>query len=112
MLRLVAIAICVLGAAACGDEEVGNEGVVVGGSCAGNGDCEFRCETGGDFPLGTCTRPCLIDDDCPSGSACIDKDGGMCLLSCSVPTDCRPGYNCEGKTNNGHGGDSLVCIAN
>ena len=110
MLRLIAIALCVLGLAACGDEEVGNEGVVVGGSCDGPGDCEFRCETGGDFPGGTCTRPCNVDDDCPDDSACISTNGGICLQLCATPSNCRPGYNCEGKTNNGHGGDSLVCI--
>lgn len=110
MLRLISVAIMVL-ATACGGDGVGNEGSVVGGSCTGNGDCEFRCQTGGDFPKGTCVKPCNTDDDCPGGTNCINKDGGICLLTCRVPADCRGGYTCKGEENRGHGGDSLVCIA-
>ena len=95
--------------AACGSG-VGSEGETVGGPCTTTADCEQRCLTGGDFPQGTCTISCSSDADCPDGSHCIDKQGGVCLLSCSLPSDCRGGYNCEGETNQGHGGDSLVCI--
>lgn len=95
--------------AACGGDDVGNDGRLVGGPCASSGDCEYRCELDGDFPQGTCTRPCLTDGDCPDGTFCINKNGGICLLGCQVPADCRGGYNCLGKENRGHGGDSLVC---
>lgn len=94
----------------CGGDGVGLDGDLVGGACTGPADCEYRCETGGDFPQGTCVKPCNVDADCPDGTYCIEKEGGICLLGCDVPSDCRGGYNCEGQTNRGHGGDSLVCI--
>jgi hypothetical protein len=93
-----------------GDGGVGRDGPVVGGPCAGASDCEFRCEMGGDFPQGTCVKPCNTDNDCPDNSFCINREGGICLLGCREPSDCRGGYNCEGQENRGHGGDSLVCI--
>ncbi len=108
MLRLTSI-LMVFAFACGGDDSVGKSGGVVGGPCASNGDCEFRCEIGGDFPQGTCIKPCNTDNDCPDGSACINKDGGICMLACREPADCRGGYNCVGKENRGTGGDSLVC---
>jgi|MudIll2142460700_1097286.scaffolds.fasta_scaffold05998_2 hypothetical protein len=111
MLRLTSILMLMMFAFACGDDGVGHGGDVVGGPCVSPGDCAFRCETGGDFPQGTCIKPCNTDGDCPDGTNCINQDGGICLLSCGQPADCRGGYNCLGKENRGHGGDSLVCIA-
>lgn len=108
MTRAVLI-VMTLAATACGSDNVGVNGGLVGGPCAANADCEYRCELGGDFPQGTCVKPCNTDDDCPGGSSCINKEGGICLLACEVPADCRGGYNCEGKENRGTGGDSLVC---
>ena len=95
--------------AACGGDDVGNDGATVGGPCVDAADCESRCLVGGDFPQGTCSLACNTDNDCPDGTFCIDAEGGVCLLGCALPADCRGGYNCEGKTNRGHGGDSLVC---
>lgn len=95
---------CVLG------DDVGNQGDYVGGSCSDDRDCDEQCVEGGDFPDGTCTVACNDDGDCPSGTNCIDKKGGVCLLTCDTPSDCRGGYTCKGEKNNGHGGDSLVCI--
>lgn len=109
MLRLVSI-VAFMVLAACGPDEVGTEGALVGGACRDSGDCDQRCQTGADYPQGTCTVACNSDADCPDSSHCIDKEGGICLLACQIPSDCRGGYNCEGKTNRGHGGDSLVCI--
>lgn len=105
MSRLVVIMFLV----ACGGDGVGKGGDVVGGPCASNGDCEFRCELGGDYPQGTCVKPCNTDNDCPDGTYCINTNGGICLLACTTPSDCRGGYTCEGKENRTHGGDSLVC---
>ena len=110
MLRLLPIALMVIAFACGGRGGVGHEGAVVGGPCDGPGDCEYRCEMGGDFPQGTCVKPCNVDGDCPGGSHCINREGGICLLACDVPSDCRGGYNCEGEENRGTGGDSLVCI--
>ncbi len=98
-----------LGLAGCGDD-VGGDGELVGAPCAARADCAERCVTGGDFPQGVCSASCSTDDDCPSGTRCIDKEGGICLLACDRPADCRGGYTCKGVTNQGHGGDSLVCI--
>jgi len=95
---------------ACGDDDVGFDGDRVGGACRDDRDCEFRCQEGGDFPQGTCTLPCNVDEDCPFGTYCVEKEGGLCLLGCDVPADCRDGYTCKGIENRGHGGDSLVCI--
>ncbi|MDX2092101.1 MAG: hypothetical protein SFX73_29825 [Kofleriaceae bacterium] len=110
MLRTMCALSVLVAIVGCGGEAVGTNGSLVGGPCAGNADCEYRCELGGDFPQGTCVRPCNVDADCPDGTYCVDKEGGICLLGCEVPADCRGGYNCEGQRNRGHGGDSLVCI--
>lgn len=109
MSRLVLICIVLVAASACGGDGVGNGGDVVGGPCASSGDCEHRCQLGDDYPQGTCVKPCTTDEQCPDGTHCINTEGGICLLSCDVPADCRGGYNCAGKENRGHGGDSLVC---
>jgi len=111
-MRRLLLALMMMGLAfACGGPDgVGTDGPLVGGPCQSNGDCDFRCQQGGDFPQGTCVKPCNTDNDCPGGAFCINQDGGICLLACERPDDCRGGYNCEGKENRGHGGDSLVCI--
>jgi hypothetical protein len=95
--------------AACDTDDVGNDGTLVGGPCVTAAECQFRCETGGNYPQGTCTAPCNTDSDCPDGTHCINEEGGICLLACDVPADCRGGYNCMGRENRGTGGDSLVC---
>ncbi len=97
---------------ACGDDDegVGLNGGLVGGACRDHYDCAERCLGGGDFPSGTCSINCRDDRDCPSGTYCVERAGGVCLLSCERPSHCRPGYNCKAIDNAGHGGDSLVCI--
>jgi hypothetical protein len=94
----------------CGGDSVSTTGDLVGGSCGDDRDCEEDCVRTGDFPEGMCTVVCSVDEHCPSGTYCIDKEGGICALGCEVPGDCRPGYTCEGVNNRGHDGDSLVCI--
>ncbi len=108
-LGLVALAASLMLVASC-NRGVGTDGGLVGGACSVTSDCEERCLQGGDYPDGTCVTSCTTDEDCPGGSNCIKKEGGVCLLSCDVPSDCRSGYTCKGETNNGHGGDSLVCF--
>ena len=109
-LALLVLVLSAIAAPGCGDDDVGFEGDLVGGACDTSSDCQYRCEDGDSFPGGTCTLPCNIDDDCPRGTHCIDRDDGLCLLACDVPADCREGYDCEGEENRGTGGDSLVCI--
>jgi hypothetical protein len=95
MLRLITILSFMVLAFACGgDGGVGRDGPVVGGPCTSSGDCEFRCEMGGEFPQGTCIKPCNTDDDCPDNFL-HQPEGGICLLGCKT-VDCR-GYNCEGR---------------
>jgi hypothetical protein len=53
---------------------------------------------------------CRDDYDCPEGTACVDKSGGVCLLRCDVHRDCRPGYSCDDKSRKGAGGKVFVCI--
>jgi hypothetical protein len=106
-LRL-ALILAISALAAC-DDGVGFDGSLVGGPCIDSSQCDFRCETGGEYPQGMCTRPCNVDGDCPDDTFCINREGGICMLGCALPSDCRGGYNCEGRENRGHGGDSLVC---
>ncbi|HWO17736.1 MAG TPA: hypothetical protein VNO30_03135 [Kofleriaceae bacterium] len=107
-LRLVLV-LAITALAACGPDEVGNEGTLVGGACIDSRDCEFDCQRSGDYPQGTCTVPCDFDEDCPSGTFCIDTEGGVCLLGCDFPEDCRVGYTCKGRPSRGRGGEALVC---
>jgi hypothetical protein len=94
------------------DDGVGNDGRFIGGPCDGDRDCSSssRCVRGGDFPDGTCTISCRDDFDCPSGTACIDREGGICLLLCDFDRDCRPRYDCKPRSRRGHSGDATVCI--
>lgn len=110
---LCSISFLVLSAiAGCGSGGVGKSGDVVGGPCAGDGDCAGGsvCLVEGDFPGGTCTVRCTSQADCPNGSACVQENGGTCLLACSSNGDCRGEYMCEAKSNLGRSGESLVCI--
>jgi hypothetical protein len=93
-----------------GEDIVGNHGVLVGGPCGGDRDCDDVCLGGGDFPGGTCSVECRDDRDCPRGTACIDKKGGVCLLLCDRNADCRDGYKCDGQGRRGHSGQEYVCI--
>jgi hypothetical protein len=110
--RLVAYACTFLTAAAlglaCGG--VGNGSPLVGGSCDKDRDCEYECSKGGDFPDGTCTIGCDEDRECPGGTYCVDKDGGVCLLACGVDEDCRQDYSCKDTKRQGEKGDAAVCI--
>jgi hypothetical protein len=98
------------GARGCSHEQqVGHEGVLVGGPCLGNGDCSDLCLEGGRYPDGTCSTECENDDDCPDGTWCIDLDGGVCLLACSDDSGCRPAYECDSRDRKGTPGDVLAC---
>ncbi len=105
-LLAMALALSV-GAVACGGDSVGPTGVTVGGPCAAATDCDQTCLSA--WPDGTCVVSCDTDADCPDNTHCIDMNGGICLLACQSNADCRPGYECDGERNKGHGGDSLIC---
>lgn len=109
MVRFVLAALLSLVPVACHDE-VGNDSDLVGGSCRDNRDCVDRCVEGGDFPDGTCTVECRDDRDCPDNTWCVDKKGGVCLLSCDIDEHCRHDYKCKDTDREGAGGKVDVCI--
>ena len=90
---------------------VGREGRLVGGSCSAQEACDeaARCLQGGDFPDGTCAKPCETNADCPANTACVDMDGGVCLLTCRNDEDCRDEYDCE-EVDTPEGGEADVCL--
>ena len=96
---------------ACGDDDYAPY-AVVGGACRNSLDCApgAGCETGGDFPDGTCALPCRGHFDCPEFSACVDVRGGLCLPRCNNDLQCRPPYDCNDRKDRDGAGHSLVCI--
>ena len=109
---IIASSACSLLFAGCGNG-VGPEGKVVGGTCSASTVCAGGsfCLSGGDFPSGTCSVRCSkVDPSCPAGSTCVDKEGGVCLLTCGATIECRPGYQCKGKRRIDDSGEALVCI--
>ncbi|MBA2661513.1 MAG: hypothetical protein H0U74_04415 [Bradymonadaceae bacterium] len=84
----------------------------IGAPCKQNGDCPAggRCLTGGKYPGGTCSFACDSSRDCPQYTACIDRDGGVCLPMCHHINDCRPSYQCDDQKNRGQSGITYVCI--
>jgi hypothetical protein len=96
---------------ACHDDDAYLPYDVVGSECGRDIDCApgVQCEHGKEFGDGTCTFACRDHFDCPGGAACIDSNGGVCLVACYDDSYCRPGFHCKAKHNRAHGGDSLVC---
>ena len=96
--------------AACGDDEADIFSEDVGGPCRDNGECASGsyCEDGSDFPDGMCTRLCVVLEDCPVGSVCASKEGGLCMVECNADADCRGGYKCKDQDLE-DGGKALVC---
>ncbi|MEZ4366267.1 MAG: hypothetical protein R2939_08245 [Kofleriaceae bacterium] len=101
---------------ACGNDDVGKDGQVVGGSCTTSGGPSGTCAEGSrcvvdsDFPAGSCVKDCAAQADCPGGSACIQENGGICVLQCDDAGDCRDGYNCVEKSTLAPAGSDTVCL--
>lgn len=99
---------------ACGSDDVGPSGHVVGARCTADKDCAKRCLTGGEFPDGYCSQTCTTARDCPGGAACIGVEGaGVCMVTCHVANDCDgfgPGYLCSRGARQEGGEGVLVCI--
>ena len=95
----------------CGSD-IGPDGGYVGGACLGHSDCVdgARCLTGKHFPQGHCAPACDRDDACPGDAACVDREGGVCLLMCELNADCRGSYLCKGEDRAEGSGEVLVCI--
>jgi hypothetical protein len=85
----------------------------VGGGCSSASDCAQTGQDGGtviravclNTPGGYCSVPCNTagsDAGCPSGSMCAVYPSGSstnCIQLCTMQSDCRSGYNCNGITN-------------
>lgn len=117
LLRLfsfLAVLAVALPASCGGPDDVGASGLTVGGRCSADVDCRHRCLTGGDFPGGYCSVSCRDDRDCPEGTICGEKDGGVCLLACTLPADCHAlgsDYTCDAKGRKGiPDAKALVCV--
>ena len=101
--------------AACGDDDDEGPGDL-GLACDNDAQCQGRCVEGGDFPGGMCTFACGDDADCPAGSACVNREGGICGVTCEVHSNCEsfgfgPDYGCFETDREGAGGDVRVCRA-
>jgi hypothetical protein len=98
-LRALLVLLALL--AACGTDKR------VGDSCFDNDDCPSGSRPGQcavNLPMGYCTRGCLSDADCDSGSICANAAGGLaCAKSCTSAADCRvgEGYSCVGRSGPG-----------
>jgi hypothetical protein len=104
---------------ACGDDGrppgmAGNESTLVGGPCMNGSDCDKGlCEMRTSFPGGICTLSCGGSGDCPSGSSCAELDTGwVCLVDCTVATDCREQWTCQPVIEAGtdQGSMKTVCL--
>jgi hypothetical protein len=85
----------------------------LGAVCEDEGECEDRCLTGGRYPDGFCSLSCNGDGDCPDGAACVDREGGVCLFTCSDRADCQflgAEWRCRSQPEGGDGnGQVMVC---
>jgi hypothetical protein len=70
----------------------------IGDPCTQDNQCGPGgvCGLNPNFKDGYCTKSCMFDNDCPSGSHCGNKSGGVgeCLANCLSDNDCRDGYAC------------------
>jgi len=100
-----------LGVVACSaDSDVSR---ALGARCDRIDDCDERCLADDeDYPGGFCSVSCMADRDCPGGSRCVDKDGGVCLFECSGDPACEfldIGWQCKSKDAL-PSGEVMVCI--
>jgi hypothetical protein len=95
---------------ACND--VGGDGLTVGGDCSSDLDCNYMCVRGNDYPGGMCTLACASSSDCPSKTTCIDDEGGICAPECDGDGDCADygsGWKCGEMDVLGVSGTARVC---
>jgi hypothetical protein len=97
--------------AACQSSDVSRE---VGARCTEADECDERCLTSStDYPGGFCTIGCTSRDECPDGTTCADREGGVCLFQCSGNVGCGflgTGWRCtEADLRGGSGTKVMVC---
>src|SRR5690606_24431132 len=86
----------------------------LGSACGENADCRDRCVRGPEWPGGMCTFSCGDDQDCPGGTACVDRSGGVCAVVCETNDDCHGfGFpndgDCRDTDREGESGEVRVC---
>lgn len=108
---MLKLCLLVAALAACSSSEVSRE---LGAQCNDKSECDNRCLSGPEFPDGLCTNSCEKDLDCSSSTACIDKEGGVCLYRCSSAAECEflgAGWKCDTKDLREFDGQEVsVCI--
>lgn len=81
----------------------------IGDSCSSYSECDhgeggFCISEGNSFKDGYCSeRYCSSSSACPSGSHCYNASSGsgVCLEDCSGDFDCRSGYDCYDRDQDG-----------
>jgi hypothetical protein len=88
--------VALIAIAGCGGADVSRE---IGARCDRANECDDRClGPSGDFPDGFCTIDCSDNRDCPDDTACVTREGGVCLIVCLDTTDCEflgPTWTCH-----------------
>jgi hypothetical protein len=87
----------------------------LGARCEMHDECDDRCLTGPEFPLGMCSESCDRDSACPEGASCADVEGGVCLFACRDDDGCAflgAGWTCRSEPERGAqpGDEVTVCI--
>lgn len=99
--------------AACQSSDVSRE---VGARCDKDTECDERCLVSSPgYPGGFCTIACDTRADCPGGSTCADREGGVCLFTCNGDRDCTflgTGWRCDAADLRGAGIKVNVCRGN
>jgi hypothetical protein len=103
--------VCVLAAAACGDDDAGTEAdrLGVGAECESDDDCLQSTRDGGisqqclrQFKGGYCgIEDCTRHEDCPEHSACVAHDDGTnyCFRLCADKPECNLNRSLENEAN-------------
>ncbi|HEY0476286.1 MAG TPA: hypothetical protein VGD37_02125 [Kofleriaceae bacterium] len=95
---------------ACQHSDVSRE---IGARCDSASECDERClGPGNTYPGGFCSIACGGRDECPGATTCADRDGGVCLFTCQVETDCTflgTGWHCTSADLRGGGIKVMVC---
>lgn len=107
-MRTSLIALVFAFAVGCG---IGPDSPVVGGECDSDRNCEKLCSMSDTFGDGMCTNSCANDKECPDGAVCVDKDKGICAVSCTVASDCNGfgrAFSCR-DIKRVSGGETKVC---
>ena len=99
-MRTALLALLVI--AGCQDAAVSRQ---LGARCDTSRQCDDRClPPDTSYPGGFCTLVCNTSDECPTGAACADREGGVCLFGCVDDTDCTflgTGWTCKDTDEHG-----------